>query len=80
MMYAERVYIPPTTPPSCQLETILEIKEETDISFYSPALGNFNSIAMHRWRKQGGTRGIVPPPPLKLTSSLFSLLISSGLH
>ena len=47
MMHAERVYIPPTTPSSCQLETILEIEEETDIPLYSPTLGNFNSVVMY---------------------------------
>ena len=40
------VYIPPTTP-SCQLETILEIEEETDIPFYSPSLGNFNYVVTY---------------------------------
>ena len=47
MMHAEHVYIPPTTPSSCQLETILEIKEETDIPFYSPSIGNFNYVVTY---------------------------------
>ena len=47
MMHAERVYIPPTTPLSCQLETILETEEETDIPLYSPTSGNFNFIVMY---------------------------------
>ena len=47
MMHAERVYIPPTTPSSCQLETILEIEEETDIPLCSPSLGNFNYVVTY---------------------------------
>ena len=47
MMHAECVYIPPTTLSSCQLETILEIEEETDIPLYSPSIGNFNSVLMY---------------------------------
>ena len=47
MMHAERVYIPPTTPSSCQLETILEIEEETENPLYSPSIGNFNSVVTY---------------------------------